>query len=257
MKVLLLLLGLIFSANCASLRTQNGTIARPGQWPFLVFLQQEYLTSPGNFEYGVGTLISDQYVLTSFLAFITAQGQITAFLGADNWKVQEEGQLRFDILQGDFIYTEPFDPARDLALIKLPEPVEFSAKIQPIQLPRWSDVDLDYSKKYALVAGWGPRSSAEEDDEPMSRPSYTEVQVLPKEECEIFPDSVICIAQKASSVYEEGSPVFIYNRDGYHQIALEAGYGYVTTGGKPIDIYIRLNKNLQWIVDNSNVEIQP
>lgn len=254
----LALFALFFVVDAASLRTQNGTFVEPNQLPFLVFLKHVDLTGRVDFEYGVGTLISDQYVLTSYLATVVPKGLITLILGANNWKVNESSQVRFEVPQEDLIYMKPFEPERDLALIKLPTKVNFTEAIQPIQLPRWSDVDLDYANEKALVAGWGPRNRSEESNEPLDKPNYTEVQVLPKTECEVFPNDVICITRQMSSIHEEGSPVFTHDHKGFHQIALEAGFGFFTEKGEPRDVYIRLNKskNLSWIANNSNVKIE-
>ena len=50
----------------------------------------------------------------------------------------------------------------DVAVIKLPEPVEFTDSIRPACLPTLGDMGEDYAGEMATAAGWGKTSTAAE-----------------------------------------------------------------------------------------------
>lgn len=207
----------------------------------------------------MGTLISNEYVLTTYINLAVAGGPINVILGAEDWLHPETGQIRFPALRRDaLIYPQPFDLAVDIALLRLPVQVPFSDRIQPIKLPRWSDVELDYADKYALIAGWGARNIDEEVEtlEPLLTVSYSEVQIAPKSECPIDTDEVMCVTEQLSSIFEHGGPVFTNERSGALQLGVMASIGHVNDDGDFYNVYVRLNRNLQWIADNTNVEIE-
>lgn len=263
MKLLLLVTAFAFcavSVKSAAIRTINGTIAHPGQFPFLAFIKAEFLSEDklsNEAEYCVGTLISSDYVLSSFMSLSYPGGDVTVILGTDDWSASEADRIEFTVPLAEIVIQTPFSAVKDLALIKSPEPITFTDRIAPISLPRWSDVGKDLQNFKALVAGWGPRFGGE-NTEPEHYVTYTEVNILSEEDCIYETNEIICIERRTMSRFEEGSPLFTYDSTGARQLATTGGWGYI--GGNPlraIDVYIPLALHLEWISEVTNVEIEP
>ena len=116
-----------FAGDCGlpgpSGRIVGGEEATPHQYPWMaaLFIDDKYFCG--------GTLISDEWIMTAGHCADGASS-IRAMLGAHNVREDaEDGRL--EILSTDITKHESYNPVlihNDIALVKLPEPIEFNGK---------------------------------------------------------------------------------------------------------------------------------
>lgn len=145
----------------------GGQEATPHEYPF-----QVALFIGAGFFCG-GSLISDQWILTAAHC-MSGQKKATVILGAHNLRKHEESQQ--SIHATHFVVHENWNSYRiqnDIALIKLPHPVEFNEFISPAKL---ADTDQPVGTLHTAT-GWGKYSDSVPSTSPylreVSRPSIT------------------------------------------------------------------------------------
>merc|ERR1712088_54732 len=138
-------------------RIVGGSEATPHSYPWMAALFVDDTWFCG------GTLISDEWVLTAAHCAKDAT-EMLVMLGAHNVReASEEGRL--EITTTDF-FTHPgwsqISIHNDLALVHLPEPVNFTDIIRPVCLPHHSEAGEAFAHLTAWASGWGkPTDQAE------------------------------------------------------------------------------------------------
>lgn len=154
-----------------------------------------------------------------------------------------------------FVHPEYDDESitHDLALIKLPQPVELTEAIQPIKLPTRADVEKNLVGKIARISGWGLTDGFSSSLSTILE--FVNVEVISKEECEDdfgeLLDSIICTSgdeMTGSCEGDSGGPLVVD----------DVQVGIVSFGilwclpGYP-SAFTRVASFLDWIEQNSDV----
>jgi len=237
----------------------GGNEATPHKYPWMaaLFVDDKWFCG--------GTLISDEWVLTAAHC-ASGASEMLVMLGAHNVReASEEGRL--EITTTDF-FTHPgwsqISIHNDLALIHLPEPVNFTDIIRPVCLPGHSEADEAFAHLTAWASGWGKPTDQAESISPELREVDTET--ITNFVCALeFPlqlnKNIICISGahgKSTCNGDSGGPLHLINDDGtYKQIGITS---FGSSLGCEIGwhaAFTRTASYLEWIETETNVQIQP
>ncbi|XP_023301945.2 brachyurin [Lucilia cuprina] len=139
-----------------------------------------------------GTLLDNRWILTAGHCTMGVT-HFDVYLGTKS--VDESLESGKVILRSNkFIVHERFNPvtaANDIALVKLPEDVQFTARIKPATLP-YSMKSNQFTGSKVVATGWGAAGETRNSD-PMQ---YTELKVISNAECanefDVITDGVMC-----------------------------------------------------------------
>ncbi|XP_035906192.1 collagenase-like [Anopheles stephensi] len=172
-SVALLLVASVALAQAApGLRVVNGEAATLGQFPYQVRLT----LNVGNGQRALcgGSLLNEEWVLTAGHCVQLAKS-VEVHLGT----VEFDGGLVLE--STEFFKHEKYNPlfvANDVALVKLPQKVEFNENVQPVRLPTGND---DFAGESVVVSGWGLM----ETGGPVSQDlQYATLKVITNAECQ-------------------------------------------------------------------------
>lgn len=230
----------------------NGTTASPGQFPFLAHISFFNETS-GSTRVDSAILISDRHLLAK-AEFLKNWGNVTALLGAHQPYVPESSQQSFFVNHAGIIFPDPIVAGFDLAIIPLPEKVQFSDRVQPILLPQWSEKGSNYAGVDARIIAWM-------DPSPLTVVAYNDVEIRPHSDCgTLRQPEEMCVAEDLMSAGDNGAPLVVYTDNGpvavgifsYYVIFRNSEAEWVRT-----NIFIRLNEHLDFIAEHTGVSIRP
>ncbi|CAH1154395.1 unnamed protein product [Phaedon cochleariae] len=148
-EILLAVGNLVTGAPTDGLRIFGGQDAAPGQFPYIVSIQQCGLFTCEH--YCGGSILAPSWILTAGHCYSYGpKYQVVA--GIQN--ISEKSEWRQTVAVDKFHVHEKYignvNP-NDIALIKLEEPLTYSDRVQPIPLP---EPNSFYSGD-AVVSGWG------------------------------------------------------------------------------------------------------
>lgn len=135
-------------------RMFNGRKSRQGEFPYAASIRAAGVDCSG-------ALISRWFVLTAAhcLRFLDDGDIIFVTLGTTDFYpfAEDPGAVKFRAEMKYFIHENFTLPSadNDIALIRLPERVMLSEKIQPIKMSRSGKVDQQSGEVQAAVMGWG------------------------------------------------------------------------------------------------------
>uniref|UniRef100_A0A182R5K1 Peptidase S1 domain-containing protein n=1 Tax=Anopheles funestus TaxID=62324 RepID=A0A182R5K1_ANOFN len=175
--ILLLVTSIAFGQAAPGLRVVNGETAALGQFPYQVRLTLDV----GNGQRAVcgGTLLNEEWVLTASHCVQLAKS-VEVHLGAVDFDNQTNDGRQV-LVSTEFFKHEKYNPlflANDVALVKLPQKVEFSELVQPVQLPTGNS---DYAGDGVVVSGWG---LMENGGQVAQKLQYATLQVVTNAECQ-------------------------------------------------------------------------
>ncbi|CAD7082343.1 unnamed protein product [Hermetia illucens] len=260
-----------FSTDPIGGRIIGGQEAQRGQFPFQAALRINVTDRP-TFSTCGGSLIAKDYTLTAaHCVLIKDVMNIEVHLGAHEIQnLDEDGRLRVVVEPENFIVHKDYNSrsiVNDIALLKLPVEVAFTDRIQPIDLPSWSDVNVDFEGKVAIASGWGRYSDSLQVISPVLR--YAELPVESQRICmhyyqnyEIVTASNICTytgTGKGTCNGDSGGPLSYTDENGRKFIigltSFGSDIGCVETGWPKV--FTRITSFLDWIEANSNIKIKP
>lgn len=173
-------------------RIVNGQTSQPGQIPYQALLVISLLG--GRSAVCGGSLISNEWVITAAHCAVEA-AHFQVHLGAQSFKnLSEPGRVIIET--GTKVIHPRYNPtfaSNDVALIKLPQPVNLTDRIQPIKLPRTQE---KFQGVKVVASGWGLQSDSSQQVAPELQ--FAHLQVITKRECLktynplVITSSVIC-----------------------------------------------------------------
>ncbi|XP_063919495.1 brachyurin-like [Zophobas morio] len=242
--------------NAPKPRIDGGQEAVPHSFPYQVFVELYYSPSYGT--YCGGVLISANYVLTAahcidsiYIAYV--------ILGAHNLKQTENtAVLRISEEMKPHENFSVFYYPNDIALIKLSESVEFTDAIQPVALPKRSDVDNTFVDAVGTISGWGATDYV--DDSMSSVLNYVNVKVITNRSCRLVfgglvVDSMVCTSglnHASTCLGDNGGPLVVNG-------VLVGIASYYSEGCGDLEApsgFTRVTSFLDWIEENSDVVIE-
>jgi secreted trypsin-like serine protease len=172
MKLLLISLALFLETHAI----YYGNTPDSHQFPYTVLIQ-----ASGTF--CSGAIITDKHVVTSAHCLMSTK-KVTVHVGAHHFEDDESDGEKF--ISEKFWIHEDFEmpsAVYDIGLIQLPEPLDFSHKVDQIAISIDSNVERSLKNKGVTVAGWG---YTEESEDIADTLQYAEMNLISLKECMKF-----------------------------------------------------------------------
>ncbi|XP_047486377.1 chymotrypsin BII-like [Penaeus chinensis] len=225
-------------------RIVGGTEAVPHSWPHQVALFIDFLYFCG------GSLISSEWVLTAAHC-VDRHLSVEVVLGAHNIFEAEDTQVTMS--SSDFFTHEDWDSfslANDIALVRLPTPVDFTESIAPVKLPS-SDISVGTT---ATPTGWGrPADSADGISNVLRQ---VDVPVMASEDCDkvygIIGKGQVCVDTTGGQGTCHGDSGGPLNLNGMTYGVTSFGSSVGCEAGEP-DAFTRVFYYLDWIEEKTGV----
>ncbi|XP_053663827.1 brachyurin-like [Anopheles marshallii] len=247
----------------ANSRIVNGYIAQPGQFPYQVALLSNFADGTGLCG---GSVLSNNYVLTAAHCVDIATSGLVIYGAEDRTNENEPSQVRIAFEQSGIRLHPNWNPALiryDIATVRVVSPVTYTNRIQPVTLPRLSDVGNDFAGLIGTVSGFGRFADSIPQASNVLR--YVNNPIQTNLACSVrFPGVVqpenICLSGdsgRGACQGDSGGPLTIV-RDG-----TTVQLGVVSFGlalGCELNwpsVFARTTSFLSWIEENSDVELLP
>lgn len=248
----------------------DGNLAKPGQFPYIVFL--EIVSTTGiedTYHYASGTIVSDRYILTDAYSLYDIT-YINVTFGATDL-LTHEPLVSHTVVQADAVTLHPSYEhgvlLYSIATIELPERIRFTHLNGPVKLLQWKDKVNNYVAFDAVVVGYGKTKFLNPPENDPERLRYRELVVIDNEECAEmvnsepgkFEPELICTVS-AAGLYDNGSPLTVQTESGDSILIgiLSHTYTKVSSGGLKIttlNLYTRVTDVLDFIENSTNVRI--
>ncbi|XP_057368910.1 brachyurin-like [Daphnia carinata] len=247
--------GFCGQVNYAS-RIVGGTEAVPhsAPWQVAIFIDGQYFCG--------GSLISNEWVLT---AAHCADNAIffNILLGSHNVRLSAaEEPTRVEVRSTQYTVHPEWGPIRivnDVALIRLPTPIEFTPEIQPICLA--PSTEGDHVGDMLHISGWGKPSDASAGISPVLR--EVNVPCITNAECALtygatITDGNICVdttGGKGSCNGDSGGPLSFVNNGVYNQVGIVS---FGSSAGCEVGLpagFTRVSYFADWIAANTGLII--
>lgn len=175
-------------------------------------------------------------------------------------------RIKFDYSPSAIIVHEGWDTSKilnDIAVVKLPQPLVFNERVQPVLLPRRSDANEEFVAYVGTSSGWGKDSDSATGISPVLR--WIESNIISNSGCaNIFGSTItpgnICASgsgRKSICSGDSGGPVVVTQNGEVVQVGISS---FVLALGCELTApgaYTRVTYFLDWISTNSGIAIRP
>ncbi|XP_052894734.1 brachyurin-like [Anopheles moucheti] len=247
-------------------KVAGGTVAKTDQFPHLVSII--LIFADGSDTLCGGSIIADRYILTAAHC-LYGMKEATIIPGQTTIQIPfAPDTITVTVQPSDTILHPGYDPVdilNDIALIRLPKPLTFSSRVQPIRLPSWTDSYTGLIGYDSIVSGWGAQSNddyAELADEMRLDLRYATNTIVSNEVCYRVYGPIIRIQQICAAGEggrnpcqgDSGGPLSV-KFDGHRltQVGI-VSYGSVLgcQNGVP-GVYTRVSSYVEWIVYHTGI----
>jgi len=236
----------------------GGTEATPHSYPWMaaLFVDDKWFCG--------GTLISDEWVVTAAHCAKDAS-EMVVMLGAHNVReATEEGRL--ELTTRDFFTHEKYSQItlhNDIALVHLPEKVNFTNIIRPVCLPKHSESGEAWAHEDCQASGWGKPTDSATSISPELR--EVTVDTITNLMCALeFPTvinkNIVCISGKngkSTCNGDSGGPLHLVRDGVFKQIGITS---FGSSVGCEIGFHAGFTRTasfLEWIETNTGIAIDP
>jgi hypothetical protein len=238
----------------------GGEEATQGQFPYVAGFIVHFATGNG---WCSGSVVSDQYLITAAhcLADVASGIAIVNALNISN--PQEPGQIR--LFTTNLLPHPQFDSStglNDIGLVRFGV-VSFDDVFRPIRLPNRRQVAQNFVNQLATIVGWGATSQGSSTISPV--PNFVRNPIITNLSCRIslvtatIDDNHICMSGEGGRnpcAGDSGAPLTVTEADGLTtQIGVFSFNSILGCQSDRPSVYTRLTVYLDWIEQNSNVEI--
>ncbi|XP_055531351.1 collagenase-like [Wyeomyia smithii] len=265
--VVLALLVAVASATITVDRTQRvigGDLATSGQFPYAVgLITRINILLSGQCS---GSLLSTRYILTSAACVNNIQSAVAVMGGLRINDSAEPGTIRMTVTE--FIVHTGYEEDGenfDVALVVLPSAISFSDNIQPVRLPNRRQVEGSFVGQQATFMGWGRFGEGTANSADLR---FGRSQVITNLACIIsLPTNTIlgehiCTAgmndagQGSPCQGDSGAPLTVMGAEGITtQIGVFSFHSILGCDSGRAAVYTRMSSYLDWIEQNSDVEV--
>lgn len=243
-------------------RISGGVVAIPNEYPWIVFLET-FKSGSSTISYACeGTLINNQWILTS-AACLNETVKINVYLGAHDLSASFE-QNRVIYTSTNFIkhpsWVSSKDTANNIGLVKLPNAITFTNQIKSIDLP--STTEGDHVGETIYLAGWGKQAQSDFSISPLLRKVTT--TVMSNTECQSFYGSSIVTPSEMCSrgnnlagicAGDSGGPMMYRQTNGnYIQLGIASFLPRQGCSSGYPSGFTRVNKYVDWIKATSSAQ---
>jgi len=237
-------------------RIVGGEEATPHSYPWMaaLFVDDQWFCG--------GTLISDEWVVTAAHCAKDAS-EMRVMLGAHNVReASEEGRL--ELVTRDFFTHEKYSQVtlhNDIALVHLPQSVNFTDNIRPVCLPSYSEGGMAWAHEDCEASGWGKPTDSATSISPVLR--HVTVDTITNLVCALeYPTvinkNIICISGKngkSTCNGDSGGPLHLVTDGVYKQIGITS---FGSSLGCEIGFHAGFTRTasfLEWIETNTGIAI--
>uniref|UniRef100_A0A1V1FIV0 Putative serine protease 64 isoform C n=2 Tax=Reticulitermes speratus TaxID=60591 RepID=A0A1V1FIV0_9NEOP len=237
-------------------RITNGEPAKRGQFPWQVAIISDLSYFCG------GSLISDTWVLTAAHCTYN-RTKFVVILGIVSL-TEPESQIVVQETVNNIVHSGYNDTNanNDIALIRLPVPVDFSLYISSVRLPSRSQLTTDFVGQTVRISGWGRVSDLIQD---LSNTlQYADMPVIANSQCietfhELITSTKICVStddKRSPCNGDSGGPLVIQEDDGrYTEIGIASFVHVYGCESRFPAVFTRVTGFLDWIEKNTGIVI--
>uniref|UniRef100_A0A240PMM9 Uncharacterized protein n=1 Tax=Anopheles atroparvus TaxID=41427 RepID=A0A240PMM9_ANOAO len=251
----------------AGSKVAGGLVAQNNQFPYLVAILLSF--GDGSETLCGGSILADRFVLTAAHC-LYGMHRATVVPGQTTIQLPVDEGAAMTIEPSAAILHPGYDPVailNDIALIRLPKALVFSARVQPIRLAPWSNAFTDLTGYDSIVSGWGAQSNddfAEPTDEVRLELRYTTNTVVANDVCRrvygsLIRDQQICVAGEGGRnpcQGDSGGPLTVeFGGQRLTQVGI-VSYGSTRgcQNGVP-GVYTRVSSYVEWIVYHTGIVV--
>lgn len=227
--------------------------AKLGQFPFMARISYQNMSANG-IRAELGILISNRHVLAK-AEFVQHWENVEVALGAVQPFLPKQHHQVFHVYRDAFILPKNITEGYDLAIIPLPQDAKINQYVKPALLPKLSEKGRSYTGEMGTLLAWFQTSVPAK-----LYLVFTKVEIESFQRCGYKSDmGTICLTQLTDKSLQNGSPLVMQTSDGPVVIGIFSFVNVLVYQKQEIHtfIFIKVNNHLDFIAENTNINLRP